>query len=193
MPIRLTHLKQFFAMLCLLVLNLTGTTARAVTNSAEVVEPNLHTIRKLLITALDSKKTTDSLYNSLGSLKNRNSLLNAYMGVLEACKAKHAWNPYYKVKYLNDSEKTLQAAVQDDPHNIEIRFMRFSIEHNVPKFLGYNKNLVADREEMVKQINNKHYASADKGLVRTIITFLLDSKRCTTAEQASLKQHLAAL
>lgn len=156
-------------------------------------EPNLHRIRKLLVTALESKKTTDSLYSHLSGIKDRSALLNAYMGTLEALKAKHAWNPYYKIKYLNDSEKTFKGAVNADPHNIEIRFMRFSIEHNVPKFLGINKNLIADREEMIKQIDRKYYSSADKTLVKTIINFLLESKRCTPAENENLKVHLAAL
>lgn len=158
-----------------------------------VTTPDLPTIRKLLVTALESKKTTDSLYKSLGEIKERSALINAYMGTLEALKAKHAWNPYNKFKYLNDCEKTFKGAVATDPHNIEIRFMRFSIEHNVPKFLGYTKNLVADRLEMVKQIDAKYYASADKALVKTIIKFMLESKRCTPDEQKRLHQHLAAL
>lgn len=158
-----------------------------------VADTEVHKIRKLLVTALDSKKTTDSLYTHLSGIKDRSALLNAYMGTLEALKAKHAWNPYYKIKYLNDSEKTFKGAVQADPHNIEIRFMRFSIEHNVPKFLGINKNLTADREEIIKQIDRKYYSSADKALVKTIINFLLESKRCTPAENANLKEHLAAL
>jgi hypothetical protein len=157
------------------------------------VHPDIHVIRKLLITALDSKKVTDSLYNSLGALKNRSSLINGYMGTLQALKAKHAWNPYFKIKYLNDSEKTFKGAVTNDPHNIEIRFMRFSIEHNVPKFLGYTKNLETDRLEMIKQIDSKNYASADKQLVKTIINFLIESKRCTPAEHKNLTRHLAAL
>lgn len=159
----------------------------------DIAVPNLHVIRKLLITALDSKKTTDSLFNSLSILKNRPAIINGYIGTLEALKAKHAWNPYYKIKYLNNSEKTFKAAVATDPHNIEIRFMRFSIEHNVPKFLGYTKNLVDDKLEMIRQIDAQYYASADKALVKSIIRFMLDSERCTAAEQKNLSQHLAAI
>lgn len=159
----------------------------------DLVEPNLHTIRKLLVTAINSSKTTDSLYRNLGSIKNRSGLITGYLGTLEALKAKHTWNPYYKIKYLSDAEKTFKSAVTSDPSNIEIRFMRFSVEHNVPKFLGYTKNLIADKQEIIKQIDRKHYASADIALVKTIINFLLDSKRCTPAEHSNLSQHLAAL
>nr|WP_157536179.1 hypothetical protein [Mucilaginibacter sp. L294] len=159
----------------------------------DATEPDLHTIRKLLVTAINSSKTTDSLYRNLGSIKNRTALVTGYIGTLQALKAKHTWNPYYKIKYLNDAEKTFKNAVTNDPSNIEIRFMRFSVEHNVPGFLGYTKNLEADRTEIIKQISRNHYASADAALVKTIITFLIDSKRCTSAEHNALTQHLASL
>jgi hypothetical protein len=180
------------AIFCLiLTMPLAGAEAKPADD--ELADPKPQIIRKLLITALDSKKTTDSLYTSLSSVKSPSALTNAYMGTLEALKAKHAWNPYYKIKYLNDCQKTFKAAVTRDPHNIEIRFMRFSIEHNVPGFLGYTKNLEADKNEIIKQLGNKHYAQADEALVKTIIDFLIESKRCTAAETHSLKQYLAAL
>jgi hypothetical protein len=165
----------------------------ATTVHDDITEPNLHVIRKLLVSAINSGKVTDSLYRDLGAIKNRPALINGYMATLEALKAKHTWNPYFKIKYLNNAEKTFKNAVTGDPHNIEIRFMRFSVEHNVPGFLGYTKNLVADREEIITQLDRKHYLSADAALVKTIITFLLDSKRCTPTEQSKLSQHLASL
>ncbi|MBK0378162.1 hypothetical protein [Mucilaginibacter segetis] len=143
--------------------------------------------------AIDSKKTTDSLYNSLNSMQIKSALIIGYIGTLEALKAKHTWNPYYKLKYLNDAEKSFQKAITEAPHNIEIRFMRYSVEHNVPNFLGYNKNLKADREEIIHQIDKRNYGSADNELVKTIITFLIDSERCTPTENKILNQHLAAL
>lgn len=158
---------------------------------ADVPEP--HVIRKQLVLALEKRSLTDSLYKSLNSEPNRSPLLTCYLGVVQALKAKHAWNPYFKVKYLNDAEKTLKAAVAGQPDNIEIRFMRFSIEHNVPGFLGYTRHLVTDREEIIRQLNRKHYTTADESVVRTIIKFLIDSKRCTAQETETLHKQLAAL
>ena len=191
-PLLILRLKYVLFTAILLML-LPVAHSNAFTRNDDTPEPNLHVIRKLLVSALNSKKTTDSLYTNLGSVKDRSALINGYMGTLQALKAKHAWNPYFKIKYLNDSQETFKIAVQRDPHNIEIRFMRFSIEHNVPGFLGFNKNLVEDRQEIIKQVDKKYYAKADKPLVKTIILFLIDSKRCTPAESTNLKQHLAAL
>ena len=84
-------------------------------------------------------------------------------------------------------------AATADPHNIEIRFLRFSIEHNVPGFLGYNKNLATDRQEMINQLNDKNYGTANRPLTIQIIKFLINSKRCTPAENETLHQQLASL
>lgn len=191
LPMLLKFRSILFAAVMLLLMPLNRGNAKAMPDDA--IEQNLQNIRKLLVTAINSSKTTDSLYRNLGAIKNPTGLINGYMGTLEALKAKHTWNPYYKIKYLNDAEKTFKNAVARDPANIEIRFMRFSVEHNVPGFLGYTKNLVTDRTEIIKQINRQYYASADAALVKTIITFLLDSKRCTPTEQNMLTQHLASL
>lgn len=153
---------------------------------------NTH-IRKQLMTALKNSETTDSLYNSLEKAKHKNGLTTGYFAAVQALKAIHAWNPYNKIKYLNRSEKSFKEAVEIDPHNIEIRFMRFSVEHNVPGWLGYNKNLVADRETIIQQLKKKNYHTNDKDLVVTIIKFLIESKRCTPAENDYLHAQLNAL
>ncbi len=149
-------------------------------------------VRRQLIQALDDKALTDSLYNTFAAMKNRSATFTGYLAAAEALKAKHSWNPYYKIKYINQAEDNLRQAIIQEPHNIEIRFIRFSIEHNVPGFLGYNKNLDDDRQEMIKLIDTRRYA-ADKDLEVTIIKFLLDSDRCTPAESAGLRKHLAAI
>jgi RNAse (barnase) inhibitor barstar len=155
--------------------------------------PDLKALRKQLIIAIDNSNTTDSLFKALSKQVQKTPLTIAYIGALGALKAKHAWNPYNKIKYLNISEKEMQQALDQDPHNIEILFMRFSIQHNLPGFLGYGKNLTADRQEMITQLNRKNYGTADKELTISIIKFLIDSKRCTEAESSKLQKQLAAL
>ncbi|MEO6520693.1 MAG: hypothetical protein ABIN91_03385 [Mucilaginibacter sp.] len=160
---------------------------------ADNQQSDLKLLRKKLIIAIGSSKTTDSLYNALNHLPNKTALTTAYMGALDALKAKHSWNPYSKIKYLDTSEKLMQQAVDADPHNIEILFMRFSIQHNVPGFLGFNKNLVSDREDMIAQLSRKNYGTADRELTISIIKFLIGSKRCTAAENEKLHKQLTAL
>ncbi|MEO3403989.1 hypothetical protein AAFN85_08810 [Mucilaginibacter sp. CAU 1740] len=156
-------------------------------------QPDLKVLRKQMVIAVEKGKTTDSLYNNLSNLKEKNGITNGFIAALLALKAKYAWNPYSKVKYLNRSEKLFKQAVAADPHNMEIRFMRFSIEHNVPSFLGFNKDLATDAEDIIAQLEKKNYGTADKELTIAIIKFLLHSKRCTAAQNQVLNKHLTEL
>ena len=61
-------------------------------------EPNLKVLRKQMVIAIDKSKITDSLYNSLDHVKEKSGIVNGFIGALLALKAKHAWNPYSKIK-----------------------------------------------------------------------------------------------
>ncbi|MCZ4225081.1 hypothetical protein [Pedobacter rhodius] len=141
-----------------------------------------------LVKAVENSKLTDSLCNKLTRLPNKTALVTAYNGTLEALKAKHSWNPYNKIKYVKASLKTMGKAVDMDKENMEIRFMRFSIEHYTPGFLGLSKDLTVDRQEIVKHYQNRNFGLADKDLIKNVAKFMIESKRCTAEEIKILKK-----
>lgn len=141
-----------------------------------------------LVKAVENAKLTDSLYNKLAKLKDKSALIIAYSGTLEALKAKHSWSPYNKIKYVKASLKTLEKAIDMDRENMEIRFMRFSIEHYTPRFLGFSKDLDTDRKELIKHYKNRNFGIADAEMVKNIAVFLINSKRCTAEEVKVLKK-----
>ncbi|MDB5119425.1 MAG: hypothetical protein JWN56_643 [Sphingobacteriales bacterium] len=152
--------------------------------ATEIIE-----IKKAVIKAVESSRITDSLYNKLHSQKGDNAMITAYVGLLEALKAKHAWNPYYKMKYVAMANSTMKEAVEASSQNMEIRFMRFSIQHYTPAFLGYSKNLDEDRKALVSHYRNKTLGN-DTMLIKSIAKFIIDSKRCTPAEVSVLKKFM---
>ena len=154
---------------------------------------DVNAVRNQMVKALNSSKVTDSLYDSLEAVKDKSALITGYLGCLNALKAKYTWNPYYKLKYLNNAETDFKDAVAASPQNLEIRFMRFTVECNVPSFLGYNKNIAEDSDIMVNQICRKQYEGADKNLVISAIRFLIDSKKCTLTQVKELDKQLATL
>ncbi|AYL93814.1 hypothetical protein [Mucilaginibacter celer] len=160
---------------------------------AKAQQPDLKILRKQMVIAVEKSKTTDSLYKSLNSLKEKNGITNGFIAALLALKAKHAWNPYSKIKYIKNSEKLFRQAVAADPHNIELRFMRFSIEHSAPSFLGFNKELTADSEDIIAQLEKRNFGTADKDMTIAIIKYLIHSKRCTSAQNDVLNKQLSEL
>ncbi|WP_316798666.1 hypothetical protein [Pedobacter frigidisoli] len=143
-----------------------------------------------LIKAVENSALTDSLYLKLSGLKNKTALVNGYCGTLEALKAKHAWNPYNKIKYVKQSLKTMQKAIDMDAENLELRFMRFSIEHFTPGFLGFSKELTVDRKEIIKHYQNRNFGVANEELIKNVARFMIDSKRCSAAEVNILKKFI---
>ena len=82
--------------------------------------------------------------------------------------AKHASNPLNKYSYFNKGKKLLEDAIKKEPNNIEIRLMRLISQEKTPSFLGYNKNIEADRNFIIKNYKN----SDDENLVKFIKNYL---------------------
>lgn len=150
-------------------------------------------LRRQMLRAISSPKVVDSLYNNLHNDSPKQPLVVAYLGALEALKAKDSWNPYNKIRFLNLSGKTVAKAVTASPDDMEIRFVRFSIQTNLPHFLGLNKDLDADKIQILHQLKQKNYGSADKLFVQNIIKFMIDSKHCSPQEIAFLHQQSNSL
>lgn len=157
---------------------------------AQLSPKEIAVLKADLIKAVESSTLTDSLYKKLAKLPNKTPLITAYIGTLEALKAKHSWNPYNKIKYIGVSLKTIQRAIDVDKENLEIRFMRFSIEHYTPGFLGFSKDLDLDRKEIIKHYQNQNFGIADDLLIKNVAKFMIDSKRCTVEEVKILRKFI---
>jgi hypothetical protein len=62
----------------------------------------------------------------------------------------------------------LEQAIQKEPLNVELRFIRFSIQCNSPKFLDYHSNINADKLLLLKEVK----AIKDVDLKKRITKFL---------------------
>ena len=174
----------------LVILTLSLTFCYAIQASAQAITPKKQ-LRQQLIRAINNSNTTDSMYNSLIAMPVKSPVMVGYIGTLQALKAKHTWNPYSKMKQVANAEKTFEKAITADPHNLELRYLRYSVEHNLPKILGQSKNMYADRQEMLKQI--AQHATEDRELVINVINYLLQNGDHTAGEKTNLHKQLAAL
>ncbi len=145
-------------------------------------------IRKNYIKAVENQSITEEMLEELSAGEPQSALFLAYRGAFEGLMAKHVFNPYKKLSYLGKSNKTLEKAVSLKPKSVEIRFLRFSMQHYLPEFLGQSKELTVDRLAILQNINSDAELPADAKTV--VCRFLIDSKRCTAAEAESLKELL---
>ena len=77
--------------------------------------------------------------------ETNNPLLFGYRGGATMLMAKHAFNPFSKLSYFKKGKLMLESAINADQTNVELRFLRYTIQTNVPGFLNYNSDKNLDR------------------------------------------------
>lgn len=108
---------------------------------------DLTDFRLLLQKGENSESATKILINNSKEIytKTKKPIYEAFYAVGNFFMAKHAVNPWNKLSYFNKGKKALDNAVNKDPNNLEIRFMRYISQEQTPAFLGYNKDLKSDK------------------------------------------------
>lgn len=108
--------------------------------------------------ALENKELCRSMIEALTTKKNEPVYL-AYLSGLQALWANHTINPISKLGTFRKGRMNLERAVKMDPNNLEIRFIRLSVQRNAPRFLGYYENLESDKEFIKQHQSNISSAS----------------------------------
>lgn len=72
--------------------------------------------------------------------------LEGYRAVVWFLKAKDFYNPYRKYEAFVEGKKQLELLIQRYPSNIELHFLRLTIQDNLPVFLGYNDQIDIDKK-----------------------------------------------
>ena len=76
-------------------------------------------------------------------------------------------NPFEKYRIFINQTTQLDSIIQTNPKNIEIRLLRYTIQHNCPAFLQYDNDISND----IKMIK-KYFSQEDKCLQDHIKTIL---------------------
>jgi hypothetical protein len=117
--------------------------------------------------------TSEEICTNLIKLCNEQSSIAdatrlGYKGCATLMMANHYFNPISKWNSFTEGKKILEAAIKADTTNLELRYLRLTIQKNAPSFLGYNINIEED-----KQFLKEHFPSIkDEQLKSIIINYL---------------------
>lgn len=103
--------------------------------------------------AFTDKKLCSQMIEDLKEAE-QTPLFLAYLGALQTIWANHVFNPLSKLATFKKGKNNIELAISKEPENVEIRYIRFSVQKNAPSFLGYNNNLKEDRDFLVKNKKN---------------------------------------
>lgn len=96
------------------------------------------------------KELCKKMMSDLLKLKDSSATHMAYLGALQAIWANHVFNPISKLNTFNEGKEHIETAIKQQPYDVELRFIRLSVQKNAPSFLGYRSNIKEDTEFIIE-------------------------------------------
>lgn len=159
-----------------------------ITSISDAQTMELSEVRKQYVESALREEAARDLLKSLSQESALSPVLLAYKGATQALMAKYATLPGKKYSLAKKGLAFLEQAIAIDPENIEIRYLRFTIQENVPSFLGLSKDLKNDKIVILKNAARRKEFKVDDPFFKEIARFLIDSDECSEEEIAQLKK-----
>lgn len=126
-------------------------------------------LREKLHQASGSKASAEVFLHTVENLHvSDNNVWMGYRGMAYMLWAKHEPNPLNKLAYFNKGKALLDKAIQADNRNIELRYLRFCVQTNVPSFLLYSDKIDEDKSILLNGVGNLK----DKDLKQRISSYI---------------------
>lgn len=116
--------------------------------------------------AVSDKKICQAMIEKLST--DTDALHMAYLGAFQAIWAKHIINPISKLSTFKKGKKNIELAVKSKPDDVEIRFVRLSVQLNCPSFLGYSSHINEDKKIVESNIRNIQSAVLKRMVLKII-------------------------
>ena len=154
---------------------------------ADSTRYNVSQLRLQYLQASKEEAVAKQFHEKMSAYNEKDPLLLAYKAASEAVMAKYVWNPYSKLKQIKTANALYEDAVALDRDNAEIRFLRFTLQHYVPRYLNLSGQVEEDKKMIIKSLQNYPNSGMSKPLARTIRDFMLTKDHCTESEKKILR------
>ena len=147
--------------------------------------PKLGQVRDLYRQADASKKQSESFHVLLKDVSMADGpTLMGYKAASEALLSKYAQGIKNKKEEFDVAVSQLEKIIKNNPENIELYFIRLSIQENAPKILKYHNNINEDKSFILSNIERID----DKDLSRYLQDYVLHSNTFSAAEKSVLSE-----
>lgn len=143
-------------------------------------QSGLESLRESYAKANSSNANTEEFINIAEKTSGSDAVIQGYKAAAQIMEAKITKNN--RKALVKSGATSLEAIIKSNPNNAELRVIRMSVQENIPKIVGYNKNLKEDKTFI---LNN--YSKQNSALKTYIRKFAMQSKTMTAAEKNSLK------
>jgi hypothetical protein len=131
-------------------------------------------------------ETLEQTDNFLEALKNDTSAeARGYEAAMLFMKSRFVKNPFSKLKYFKQGKQILDDDIAQHPLNIEIRYIRYLMQKEIPDFLGYNNDILEDFNVITSNIQA---SNLPKSFKIEMLNNMLSVKNLTDNEQEKINQ-----
>lgn len=128
----------------------------------------------------------EAFYNYTKNIQPANAVEKAYKGVAEAMYAEVVSGVKGKFEFFNRGKSLLEQAINEDLYNPEIRFLRFSVQAEVPLIVGYREQLAEDAWKIIGALKAR-MMNPQEDFWRKAIRFILDSGELDVNQKRELQ------
>lgn len=125
------------------------------------MQADVITLRKLFSTASTDLTANKRLIElTIDADLKKETLFYAYHAAGIISMANHVYWPGTKFSYFNEGKGKLEKAINFAPKNVEIRFIRFSIQKGTPVLLGYYNEMEEDKRFILENMDKTDWTKA---------------------------------
>ena len=151
---------------------------------------SLSFLRKIFHSAVLDADRIPSFAEEMDNIHNPTPIEMAYQAAAQALQAQEEWNPIEKLSHLRKFKRLMTRAVELDVDEIEIRFLRFGIEYNIPGIFGFSDDLYEDKVMIIDSVSRIEKFEVDQYFTVYILTLLADSGLCSPEEIAMVRSKI---
>jgi len=140
--------------------------------------------RQYQLAAVD-KQAGEKFYQLMAAYTQQDAVVLAYKAAAEAIRARDA-SMFNKLTYVQNASKQFAQAVQLDAGSAEIRFLRLSVESNLPAFLGLSQHVDEDRQFLVKALLAHPGSGIDTESFELVRSFMVERGHVSDTEAQQL-------
>jgi hypothetical protein len=150
-------------------------------------ETSLDSLRKLYFEEWVGKCGAEKLVaNTEHFDENTSPLFKAYRGAGLATTSNCTSWPLKKISRFRDGKALIEEAVSLKPEDLEVRFLRFTIQRNIPAFLGYD-NVEEDRKFIMERLTLYLKKGEHSKLTKLILNYMYDTEELTREQIQDLE------
>lgn len=149
------------------------------TSFTSFTNDSLVTVRAYFLSANEQESALDRLKTLTQNPST--PVMKAYYGASKAIEAKYLYNPYRKLESLKSGLKIINQAADLDATELEIRFVRFAVESNIPGFISFTSHVESDKNMLINNLNSKH------GHYQTIKSYLMKSSKVSESDKKKIQ------